>query len=94
MYDLYIECADPTGCGKDNDAKSWDFQACYQIALAYGSTNVTDMFPNLPWTEKMKRDYCMKTWQVEPSGDEVSCESTHLSDLKNLDFNGCGRPTD
>ena len=71
MYDLYIECADPTGCGKDSDAMAWDFQACYQIALAYGSTNETDMFPKLPWTDDMKRNYCMKRWQVEPDGDEV-----------------------
>ncbi|XP_053380895.1 dipeptidyl peptidase 2-like isoform X2 [Mercenaria mercenaria] len=66
IFKEFVECADQTGCGVGPDSKAWDFQACTEIPLVGGSTNVTDMFPAMPWTPDMRHDYCYKRWKVTP----------------------------
>lgn len=44
------------------------------MILPGGSNNITDMFPSLPFTLKMRDEYCIKKYGMKPRNEWLATE--------------------
>nr|XP_039252936.1 dipeptidyl peptidase 2-like [Styela clava] len=88
IFEDFVDCADPTGCGLGDTSTAWDYQACTEINLPQGSTGKTDMFPLLPLTPEMRAEYCQKKYGVTPRVDwlDVQFWGANISSASNIIF--------
>ncbi|XP_071496177.1 dipeptidyl peptidase 2-like [Diadema antillarum] len=88
IFTEFIQCADPTGCGLGTDSTAWDYQACTEVTMPAGSTNMTDMFPSMPFTLEMRTEYCKDKYGVVPRGDWLAIQGfgKGLSQSSNIIF--------
>lgn len=85
MYELFVECADQTGCGLGNAAISWDYQMCTDMTIVVTSNNVTDMFPARHWDLASLTSYCTKKYGVAPNPKEMEVRLGAFN-LRNADY--------
>ncbi len=87
IFQEFIECSDPTGCGTGPDGTAWDFQACSEVTYTPTTNNVTDMFPARSWDMKNLTDYCIAARDVRPrptwlrtafGGDTISRSASRI----------------
>ncbi|XP_055959057.1 dipeptidyl peptidase 2-like isoform X1 [Patella vulgata] len=66
IWEEYVECADPSGCGLGPDSLAWDIQACSEIPMLFTTDGVQDMFLPINYTAKMRNDYCKTKYGLVP----------------------------
>lgn len=94
IWNEYIDCADPTGCGLGTDSISWDYQCCTEIDLYFQSQKHEYMFPYLPFNASMRDEYCKSKYKIVPRrnwlkehmwGKEINSTSNIIFSNGNLD---------
>ncbi|KAK6196060.1 hypothetical protein SNE40_001356 [Patella caerulea] len=66
IWEEYVECADPSGCGVGPNSLAWDIQACSEVPMLFSTDGQQDMFPPKPYTPQMRVDYCKTKWGIVP----------------------------
>lgn len=66
LQDVFIPCADQTGCGVGPSGWSWDYLMCTEMSYTPNTNNVTDMFPVHQWDLSGLTKYCESRWNVKP----------------------------
>jgi dipeptidyl-peptidase-2 len=63
-------------------------KACTELNTVQESNGVTDMFPVMPYNEKLREEYCSKTWGVKVRQDWPSIEfwGKHIQTATNIVF--------
>ena len=88
LYEEYVACADPTGCGLGYNNYAWDYQTCTEVIMPAGTNNITDFFPVLPFTVDQRKEYCQKRWDITPNIDwtRVSLWGRNIQAATNIVF--------
>lgn len=67
--------ADSTlGCTQNPNSIAFDYQSCAEIPIVQESNYLTDMFPTIPFTHQIRKDYCKRRWNItvrDPSNYQI-----------------------